>query len=174
MSSTLVYWAHGATNGLMPQSDRTAMQASAGARLALIAESFERLAGRPLVKPSPGGIGQALWEAPRAIVVHGTEAEPLFFYGNRVALELFAMTAAEFIGLPSHCSAEPALREERARMLAGLAQCDIVDDYASVRIAANGRRFAIAGAQVWNLIDPDGGRHGQAATFAEWQFLDRG
>ena len=155
-------------------SDRLAMRASAGDRLALIAESFERLSGRPLVEPSRGGIEQALWEAPRAIVAHGTEAEPLFFYGNRVALELFAMTAAEFIGLPSHRSAEPGLREARARMLAGLEQGGIVDGYAGVRIAADGRRFAIAGAHVWNLVDGHGGRYGQAATFAEWRFLDGG
>ena len=158
----------------MPQSDRSAMQASAGERLALIGASFERLAGRPLVKSSPGGIEQAMWNAPRAIVAHGTEAEPRFFYGNRVALELFAMTAREFIGLPSHRSAEPGLREERARMLAGLERSGIVDGYAGVRIAADGRRFAIAGAQVWNLVDRHGRRHGQAATFAQWQFLDRG
>ena len=158
----------------MARSDRSAMQASAGQRLALIAESFARLAGRLLVEPSPGGLEQALWEAPRALVAHGTEPEPRFFYGNRIALELFAMTAAEFIGLPSKHSAEPALRQERAFMLAGLRQNDIVDDYAGVRIAANGRRFAISHAQVWNIVDEPGGRHGQAATFAEWQLLDGG
>jgi hypothetical protein len=147
------------------------MQASAGERLALIAESFERLGGSPLVELS-GGLEQAMWHAPRAIVAHGIEAEPLFFYGNRIALELFAMRAGDFIGLPSHRSAEPGLREERARMLAGLERSGIVDGYASVRIAANGRRFAIAGAQVWNLVDELGSRHGQAASFAEWRFLD--
>ena len=154
-------------------SDRLAMRISAGERIALIATSFERLARRMLVDPSSGGIEQAMWEAPRAIVAHGTEAEPRFFYGNRIALELFAMTANEFIGLPSHRSAEPGLREERSRMLAGLEQSGIVDGYAGVRIAADGRRFAIAGAQVWNLVDGRGRRHGQAATFAEWRLLDQ-
>ena len=154
-------------------SDRLAMRISAGERLALIATSFERLARRMLVGPSSGGIEQAMWEAPRAIVAHGTEAEPRFFYGNRIALELFAMTANEFIGLPSHRSAEPGLREERSRMLAGLERSGIVDGYAGVRIAADGRRFAIAGAQVWNLVDGRGRRHGQAATFAEWRLLDQ-
>lgn len=153
-------------------SDRLAMQTSAGERLALIAESFARLAGKPLVDPAAGGLEQALWEAPRAIVAHGTEAEPLFFYGNRIALELFAMSADQFIGLPSHRSAEPALREARARMLAGLEESGIVAGYSGVRIAADGRRFTISGAYVWNLVDESGGRHGQAASFAEWRFLD--
>lgn len=149
------------------------MAVSAGRRLPLIAESYERLTGNPLVAPSSVGLEQAMWDASRAILAHGTEPDPRFFYGNRIALELFAMTAAEFIGLPSKRSAEPALRRERARMLAGLAQRDIVDDYAGVRIAATGRRFAISQARVWNIVDGQGGHHGQAATFAEWQFLDR-
>jgi hypothetical protein len=153
-------------------SDRVAMRASAGDRLALIAGSYAHLAGRPLVEPTAEGVEQAMWDAPRAIVAHGTEAEPLFFYGNRIALELFAMTAAEFIGLPSHRSAEPALREARARMLAGLEQSGIVEGYSGVRIAGDGRRFTIAGATVWNLVDGSGERYGQAATFAEWRFLD--
>jgi hypothetical protein len=152
-------------------SDRLAMRASAGARLAVIAGSFARLAGRPLVEPAPGGLEQAMWRAPHAIVAHGTEAEPLFFYGNRTALELFAMSAAEFVGLPSHRSAEPALREARARMLAGLDKSGIVEGYSGVRIAADGRRFMISEAVVWNLVDESGTRHGQAATFADWRFL---
>jgi hypothetical protein len=151
--------------------DRSAMRASAGDRLALIAASFARLAGRPLVEETPSGIEQAMWLAPHAIVAHGTEAEPRFFYGNRVALEVFAMTASDFIGLASDRSAEPALREARAKMLAGLDGAGIVHGYAGVRIAADGRRFAINGADVWNLVDERGQRHGQAATFAAWRFL---
>lgn len=148
------------------------MRESAGSRLALIAESFARHFGRPLVEAVPGGLEQAMWDAPRAIVAHGTELEPLFFYGNRAALELFAMRADAFIGLPSHSSAEPSEREERARMLEGLRLRGFLEDYSGVRIAASGRRFAIANTQVWNLDDERGERHGQAATFAEWRFLD--
>jgi hypothetical protein len=145
------------------------MRASAGERLALIAESFARLAGRPLVGAGP--LELTLWEARRAIVAHGTEPEPLFFYGNRAALSLFAMRAADFIGLPSRRSAEAALRGERAAMLARLDRYQMIDDYSGVRIAADGRRFRIERAHVWNLIDGSGTRHGQAATFAEWTLL---
>ena len=152
-------------------SDRLAIRASAGERLALIAESFARLAGRPLVECASGDVEQALWQASRAIVAHDTQSVPRFFYGNRVALDLFAMTAVQFIGLPSHRSAEPASRDERARMLGMLEQRDIVDGYTGVRVTADGRRFEVAGAQVWNLVDRHGRRHGQAATFAEWREL---
>ena len=81
------------------------------------------------------------------------------------------MRAADLIGLPSQHSAEPALREERARMFTRLEESDIIDDYRGVRISADGRRFEIARAYVWNLVDERGARHGQAASFAEWQFL---
>ena len=112
-----------------------------------------------------------LWEAPCAIVAHGAEEDPRFFYANRQALKLFAMSAGDFIGLPSRLSAEPGLREERAAMLARLQRDDMIDDYSGVRIAASGRRFRIERAHIWNVADPDGMRHGQAAMFAEWTFL---
>jgi hypothetical protein len=35
-----------------------------------------------------------------------------------------------------------------------------------VRVSATGRRFRIAGAIVWNLVDAAGLRHGQAASFS--------
>jgi hypothetical protein len=40
-----------------------------------------------------------------------------------------------------------------------------------VRVSASGRRFRISGATVWNLVDEQGWRRGQAAAFAEWQYL---
>jgi hypothetical protein len=152
--------------------DRVAMRQSAGPRLALIAESFARHFGWRLIEAAAEGLETAMWQAPRAIVAHGTEPEPLFFYGNRLALELFAMRAQAFVGLPSYSSAEPSAREERARMLEGLRLHGCVANYSGVRIAATGRRFEIANAQVWNLDGADGERRGQAATFADWRFLD--
>src|SRR5690606_20463358 len=94
--------------------DRATMRASAGPRLALLVESFALLAGRGLVDAPPNEFERKMWEAPRAIVAHGTEARPLFFYGTRAALALFEMRAAGFIGLPSDRSAEPGAREARA------------------------------------------------------------
>ena len=54
-------------------------------RLPLLAESYRRLTGRLLV-PSGADLPRALWEAPRVIVAHGSEPDPVFFYGNRLAL----------------------------------------------------------------------------------------
>jgi hypothetical protein len=141
-------------------------------RIALIDESYRRLTGRRLVQPQDD-LASALWKAPRAIVAHGTEADPIFFYGNALALDLFAMQADAFTRLPSRLSAEPMHRDERAELLDRVARDGFIDDYAGIRIAATGQRFRIEQATVWNLIDAAGAVHGQAATFDRWTMLDR-
>jgi hypothetical protein len=145
--------------------DRALMEASAGARLVLLAESFQRLTGRPL---APAG---DLWGAPAAILAHDTHSPPRFIYGNARALDLFRMTAADFLGRPSHTSAEPAHRDQRAAMFAKLEADDVVTGYNGVRIAADGTRFRIEDAVIWNLVDEHGARHGQAAWFDRWTAL---
>lgn len=136
-------------------------------KVALIADSFARLLGRPLL-----AAGEGLWRAPRVIVAHGTEADPVFFYGNRQALQAFELDFTAFCRLPSRFSAEPLVREERARLLARVSRDGYIDDYAGVRISSTGRRFRIEQAIVWNLIDAAGVCHGQAATFDRWLPLD--
>jgi hypothetical protein len=140
---------------------------SAGVRLALIASSFERLTGTPLVADPAD-----LWLAPRAVVAHGLEADPVFFYGNRLALQLFDLPIADFVRLPSRLSAEPLERQERARLLALVCATGFIDDYSGVRISATGRRLRIEQAVVWNLTDEAGTLHGQAATFDRWTPLE--
>jgi len=134
-------------------------------RVALIARSFARLVGRPLVISS-GDIVTELWEAPFAVVAHGTEPDPIFFFGNRYALAAFESDVKAFTQMPSRLSAEAPLREERQALLDRVGRDGFIDDYAGVRISARGRRFRIDGAIVWNLIDENGERRGQAATFA--------
>jgi hypothetical protein len=136
-------------------------------RLTLIADSYARLLGRSLVAAG-SDIETALWEAPRVIVAHGIEADPVFFYGNSLALRAFDMEWADFVRLPSRYSAEPLAREERARLLERVTRDGYIDDYAGVRISAKGQRFCIEKAIVWNLVDRAGQVHGQAATFENW------
>jgi hypothetical protein len=52
-------------------------------RLRLIVESYQRLTGKPLLdQPRLHPVRQLLWQAPVAIVAHGTEADPIFFYAT--------------------------------------------------------------------------------------------
>jgi len=135
------------------------------ARIALIADSHWRLVGKRLVART-GDIIEAMWHAPQAIVAHGTEQDPLFFYANLAALSAFGATLDQFIGMPSRLSAEAPLREERQALLDRVSAQGYIDDYAGIRVRLDGTRFPIANAVVWNLIDESGKRQGQAAAFS--------
>lgn len=137
------------------------------ARLALIAESYRRLTGRELI-PADADPAEALWNAPRVILAHGTEADPVFFFGNRAALDRFGMALDDFVAMPSRLSAEPGNRAERQGALERVAAHGFIDDYGGNRIAADGRRFRVEAATIWNLIDETGVIHGQGATFDRW------
>lgn len=137
------------------------------ARISLIAESYLRLSGQPLVD-THGDVIDALWRSPVCIVAHDTADDPVFFFGNATALALFELDFTSFTKLPSRYSAEPLLREERARLLERVNRDGLIDDYAGVRVSSTGKRFRIARASVWNLIDEGGARHGQAAAFSDW------
>lgn len=147
------------------------LTASAGPRLSLLVDSFARVTGESLLDTNVD-IPSVLWQAPRVILAHGTEADPIFFYGNRMALDLFEVSADALLRMPSRLSAEAPVREERARLLHRVTQYGYIADYSGVRISATGRRFRIEQATVWNLLDEAGRVHGQAATFDQWVRLD--
>ena len=137
-------------------------------RLRLIVASYRRLTGKALIDNVPAdsvALREAVWNAPRAIVAHGTEDDPIFFYGNRLALRLFEMDFDEFARLPSRLSAEPLAQEARVQLLEKVTRQGYVDGYSGMRIAKGGKRFMIADTTVWNLLDEAGVRHGQAAVF---------
>lgn len=137
----------------------------------LIATSHLRLLGRELLPADgdPGEFARRLYHAPCVVLAHDTAADPVFFYANLAAQRLFERSWREMVRLPSRLSAEPLLREERQRLLAGVAQRGYIDDYAGVRISATGKRFRIARATVWNLLDAAAKPLGQAATFSAWE-----
>ncbi|MBU2097622.1 MAG: MEKHLA domain-containing protein [Gammaproteobacteria bacterium] len=142
----------------------------AGSRLPLIVDSYQQLTGHDLIVPG-SDVTSALWELPQVILAHGIEADPIFFYGNRLALELFELTPSQIIQMPSRLSAEPLERTAREHLLQRVTQHGFIDDYEGVRVSSSGKRFMIRQATVWNLIDAQGQLHGQAATFGNWEFL---
>ena len=139
----------------------------------LLFASYNKLTGKYLTEENINGTSRIvdLYNAPFAIVAHGTESDPIFNFGNRVALELFSIDWTDFIALPSRYSAEPIEREERIKLLDEVTQNGFINDYSGVRIASNGDRFLIEQAFVWNLIDNEGRYCGQAATFSKWKAL---
>ncbi|MDP1767820.1 MAG: MEKHLA domain-containing protein [Nitrospirota bacterium] len=111
---------------------------------------------------------QRVFSAPFVVVSHGMEADPILNYGNHAALDLWEMTWEQLTRTPSRQTAEPVNREERARMLRVVEEQGYNDQYRGVRISATGRRFLVEEAIVWNVLDEQGTRIGQAATFSRW------
>ncbi|MCB2079450.1 MAG: MEKHLA domain-containing protein, partial [Novosphingobium sp.] len=62
-------------------------------------------------------------------------------------------------------TAEAPMRDARQQLLDRVTRDGYIDDYSGIRISSTGRRFRIENAIVWNLVDGNGARHGQAATF---------
>ena len=104
------------------------------------------------------------------MVAHDIEADPVFFYGNRVALELFETDAAQLIRMPSRLSAKAVDRDERERLFERVRRQGFIDDYAGDRVTTTGRQFRIERATVWNLVDTDDAIGGQAARFDAWRW----
>ncbi len=140
----------------------------------MLLDSFARHLGRELVARRGTDAEQAerLFVAPIVVVSHGTEADPVLNYGNAAALALWEMTWEELTRTPSRLTAEPVHRDERARLLSRTREQGYVDDYSGVRISKSGKRFRIAQAIVWNLVDATGAPCGQAATFDHWKPLE--
>jgi hypothetical protein len=143
----------------------------------LIACSFHHFTGEDIV---PGArtlgaadLAEAMFHAPVVIVSHGTEADPIFRYANAQALELWQMDWAAFTRLPSRHSAEPesSIQGERDRLLKAALENGFVGDYSGIRVSSQGRRFEIRNTILWNVIAPDGIRHGQAAFIRDWRYL---
>lgn len=109
-----------------------------------------------------------LFDAPFVLLAHNTAADPVFTYGNRQAMQVFALDWPALTALPSRYSAEPLERTQREHLLQTVARQGYIDHYAGVRIARTGQRFRIENAIVWNLQDAAGHPAGQAACFDRW------
>lgn len=139
----------------------------------LLAESYIRLTCKPLIEGLGNDISQQtcadlLWNAPVAIVSHGIEPDPVFNYGNALALTLFEYSWDEFTCLPSRFSAELDQREARAELLAQVSKHGFFDGYHGVRVSKQGHRFKILEATIWNVVDMHGVKHGQAAIIRDY------
>ena len=135
---------------------------------ALLTDSYARLVGAPLVPPGT----DADWlyrEAPFVVVAHGTDQDPKFIYANKAAQNCFEYSWEEFMSLPSRLSAEAPDWAQRQSLLDEVARNGFLSGYRGLRVAKSGRRFIIEDGVVWELVDREGMRHGQAATFLSWR-----
>ena len=152
------------------RDEPTEFNAYQATHAALIIDSHRRLLGHDLLARhgNPSQLARELYETPFVVLAHDTASDPVFFYANLRAQQLFEMTWAQMVALPSRHSAEPLARDERQRLLDQVARKGFIDDYAGVRVSRSGKRFLIERATVWNLIDQTGTVVGQAAAFDHW------
>jgi hypothetical protein len=133
----------------------------------LLTASHLRLVGTPLAGPD----ADARWlyeDAPFGVLAHDGTADPTFVYANRTVQRCFEYGWEEFTALRSRLSAEPDRRAERDRVLTAVRRHGAATGYRGLRVAASGRRFWIEDTTIWNLVDDDGVRVGQAAVFRNW------
>ncbi len=133
--------------------------------------SFKTLTGQELSDRTPSIEVQAqnLFDANFVIVSHNTEADPIFNYGNQVALDLWEFDWQQFTTLPSRLSAEPLAQIHRDRLLQAVKEQGYIANYRSVRITRTGKRFWVENAIIWNVTDDSGQGIGQAASFSKWK-----
>ncbi|MGI0487779.1 MEKHLA domain-containing protein [Pantanalinema rosaneae CENA516] len=136
--------------------------------------SFQHWTGRPLldISSSPIAIAEALFSAPFVLVSHGTEADPIFNYGNHTALQLWELTWEQFTQTPSRRTIEAGKEAGRAQLLAEARAKGYISNYEGIRISSTGRRFRISNVIVWDVLDETTDRCGQAATFDRWKFIE--
>lgn len=129
---------------------------------ALLATSFRFWTGRAICSDlTPKG----LFEMAMPLVSHGTEADPIFCYGNLAALKLWEMSWDEFTALPSRKSAEAVadIQSDRSKLMAEAIKNGFVENYTGWRISKSGSRFMISKTLLWNAVDSRGVVLGQAA-----------
>jgi hypothetical protein len=121
-----------------------------------------------LIEPAED-VARLAYHTPFVLLSHDGANDPLLTYGNFAAQELFAMDWGKLVGTPSRETAEAPERAEREDLLRRVVENGFIDDYSGIRIAADGRRFMIRNATVWNVTAASGERIGQAAAFSQWE-----
>ena len=151
---------------------------------ACIAASHARAFGRPLLSRAadagpardPRLLAQDLFATETVVLAHdGAPLDqgegPRLIYANRAALQLWRLSWAAMVGMPSSRTAEPAERAARQQALSTAQQRQAIANYSGIRIDSHGRRFAIRGARIWTLLDAHDQPCGQAAAFGDWHWL---
>lgn len=138
--------------------------------IGLILDSYVHWTGEELIDRTGTLSDQAyrLFHAPFVVASHGMEADPILNYGNAQALGLWEMNWEEFVITPSRLTTEAVNQTERELMLQQAARNGFIRNYQGVRISRTGKRFLVEQATVWNVIDRQKIKVGQAATFSRW------
>ena len=136
----------------------------------LLADSYAKLVGEPLVPATMTGAEAAVWlyQAPFGLLAHDTSPDPVFVYANHTAQKHFEYSWDEVIGLPSRYSAGEEDRAARRVFLDAVRSQGYTHQYRGLRVAKSGRQFWIDDVTLWNLVNPEATLVGQAALIRRW------
>lgn len=136
----------------------------------VLCSSFQHWTGETLVEAenNPLALSEKLFFAPFVVVSHGTQIEPIFNYGNQLALKLWQMNWDDFTRLPSRYSVEPTEHEEREVMLKRGLDKGLITNYRGIRTSSKGDRFFIEDVMLWTILEEQNQHCGQAAMFMHW------
>ena len=103
----------------------------------LLRRCLRERTGRDLLKggPTDARAAEYIFRAPYVLLSHNADPDPILTYGNLKALDLFEISWEELTAMPSRLTAEAPSREERARLLAQVAERGFIDDYSGIRVS---------------------------------------
>jgi hypothetical protein len=140
----------------------------------IILNSYQKLLGKDLINRQVSEEEQAknLFLSPFVVLAHGIQSDPIYTYGNQIALQLWERNGDELRKMPSRLSAEAILREDRQIIIETTQKQGFMANFQGIRISKTGKRYQIKDITLWNLMDEQDQYTGQAATFSQWELLN--
>ena len=121
----------------------------------------------PLV--DAGNLVESFNKCPFPIASH--DLNGFFNYLNRAALSLFKVTLDQVIGQPTTMTAPESEQKERNELLNQVNSHGFIENYKGIRVASNGALFQIEDATIWNIVDKESIKIGQAVIIYRSRIL---
>ncbi|MDC1100660.1 MEKHLA domain-containing protein [Methylophilaceae bacterium] len=99
-------------------------------------------------------------ECPLPIASHDTNG--FFNYLNKAALSLFKVTKDQVIGRSTTMTAPKSEQKQRNELLNQVNSHGFIDNYNGIRVTSDGELFQIEDATIWNVVDKNSHKMGQA------------
>ena len=94
------------------------------------------------------------------IASHDTNG--FFNYLNKAALSLFKVTKDQVIGRSTTMTAPKSEQKQRNELLNQVNSYGFIDNYKGIRVTSDGELFQIEDATIWNVVDKNSHKMGQA------------
>ena len=94
------------------------------------------------------------------IASHDTNG--FFNYLNKAALSLFKVTKDQVMGRSTTITAPKSEQKQRNELLNQVNSHGFIDNYKGIRVTSDGELFQIEDATIWNVVDKNSHKMGQA------------